>query len=128
MSNVAELIKRLKLQAEIGLLDAAELPGFKVVSFTECADALTSLDHAASAMSSELFRITADNERATSALRAAEAKLTKAVEARSPLDANELWELLFAITKGAVPEGITDEVLGELASRLNQLIDAEASR
>ncbi len=34
------------------------------------------------------------------------------------LDASELWEMLFGITKDAVPDGMTDELLGELAARI----------
>jgi len=36
------------------------------------------------------------------------------------LDGNEIWELLFAIMRGNVPDELTPEVLDELAKRLNK--------
>ena len=42
--DTRELIERLKVQVEIGLLGAAELHGFKVASYDECAGALSSQD------------------------------------------------------------------------------------
>jgi hypothetical protein len=34
------------------------------------------------------------------------------------LDANEIWEFLYGELKGAVPEELTDEVLGKLAAHI----------
>lgn len=40
-------------------------------------------------------------------------------DGRAEIDGNDLWEMLFAITKDCVPEGLTDEVLNELAKAIN---------
>lgn len=42
---------------------------------------------------------------------------------KGALDGNELWELLFDILKGDVPEAITYAVLGELATRISRIGD-----
>jgi hypothetical protein len=40
---------------------------------------------------------------------------------RPKLDANEIWEFLFNRTKDAVPEELTNEILGDLAEHINKL-------
>lgn len=37
------------------------------------------------------------------------------------LDGNEIWEILFSIYKGDVPEGMTEEVCNKLAEALNSV-------
>lgn len=46
-------------------------------------------------------------------------KLPPLGDGRAEIDGNDLWEMLFSITKDSVPEGLTDEVLNELAKAIN---------
>lgn len=46
-------------------------------------------------------------------------EIARSGEVKYPLDSNELFEMLFGLLEGDVPEQLTDDVLQKLADQLN---------